>query len=65
MHACATCVALQYGVVYVNGSGYDTNMDHHRLYPYGTLWSNLRLGQGQSVSQPVCRPRVEESHIHE
>eukprot|EP00798_Chlamydomonas_sp_ICE-L_P031086 gene31086-6212_t len=34
------------GVVFASGSGIDLNMDNHRLYPYGTLWTNINVGAG-------------------
>lgn len=34
-------------MVFANGTGTDINMDHHRLFPYGTLWSNIQLGAGR------------------
>uniref|UniRef100_A0A7S0RMN2 Uncharacterized protein n=1 Tax=Chlamydomonas leiostraca TaxID=1034604 RepID=A0A7S0RMN2_9CHLO len=42
----ATVFNWTLGVAWVNGSGYDLALDHHRLYPYATLWSNIALGQG-------------------
>ncbi len=35
------------GTVWSNGKGVDLNMDHHGRAPYGTLWSNLDMGQGK------------------
>ena len=35
-----------------NITGPDIAMDHHRFYPYGTLWSNINLGAGD---QPAGR----------
>eukprot|EP00798_Chlamydomonas_sp_ICE-L_P018183 gene18183-24621_t len=46
------------GVVYANGTGLDLNMDHHRYYPYGTLWSNLMLGKGQEPLHPPYNAHI-------
>jgi len=37
------------GVVFSNGTGTDMNLDHHRLFPFATLWSNLNIGTGTRV----------------
>lgn len=34
------------GIVYKNIMGLDMNLDHHRLSPYGILYTNLNLGEG-------------------
>ena len=35
-----------HGNVFVNGSGLDLNLDHHRGAPFGNLFTNLDLGKG-------------------
>ena len=42
--------AWSVGVVYSNGMGSDLNMDHHRLFPYGTLFTNINVGRSESCS---------------
>lgn len=37
------------GLAFVNITGPNLNLDHHRFYPYGTLWSNINLGAGTRV----------------
>lgn len=41
-----TSFAWTNGVVFSSGSGININMDHHLLFPYSTLWSNIDLGNG-------------------
>jgi hypothetical protein len=41
--------AWNVGVVFANGSASSLNMDLHRLFPYGSLWSNLNVGKGGRV----------------
>jgi hypothetical protein len=38
--------SCQVGVVFANISGPNLALDHHRFYPFGTLWSNISLGAG-------------------
>ena len=41
--------AWSVGVVFSNGAGSDLNMDSHRLFPYGTLFSNINVGRGEAA----------------
>ncbi|KAF6262421.1 hypothetical protein COO60DRAFT_1676006 [Scenedesmus sp. NREL 46B-D3] len=36
----------EHSTAFVNGTGKDINMDHHRAAPYAVLWSNIDLGIG-------------------
>lgn len=36
-------------VAFVNITGPDLALDHHRFYPYGTLWANIDVGLGKRV----------------
>jgi len=44
-----TVYAWNNGVVFTNGSGTDLNLDHHRVFPYATLWSDIDVGKGARV----------------
>ena len=37
------------GVAFINITGPDLSLDHHRFYPYGTLWQNIDVGLGSRV----------------
>ncbi len=42
--------AWSVGVVFANGMGSDLNMDHHKLFPYGTLFTNINIGRSKPGS---------------
>ena len=35
--------------VFKNGSAPDLRADHHKMSPYGTLWTNLDAGKGNRL----------------
>lgn len=43
-------------VVFSNISGVRMCMDHHKLFPYGTLWTNIDLGDGRRAFQTGGEP---------
>eukprot|EP00879_Flechtneria_rotunda_P032519 GHRR01035736.1.p1 GENE.GHRR01035736.1~~GHRR01035736.1.p1 ORF type:complete len:835 (+),score=148.35 GHRR01035736.1:180-2684(+) len=44
-----TICGTEHGTVFMNGGGYDINLDHHRSSPYQNLFTNIDLGLGTRV----------------
>lgn len=44
-----TSFAWNNAVVYANGTAQRMNLDHHLLFPYATLWSNIFVGTADRV----------------